>query len=102
VETRKHDMGILMALGASRLRVFFACCQDLVWVSAVSIIGGYGLGMLLVRVLSMRVSNLLFAGAPEELAAALVLPLALAVGAALPAWHTARLEPARLLTAKVL
>jgi len=97
LDARAQDLGIRMALGASRIRVFLSACRDLFRVSLLSLVAGGFMGVLLIRMLSSRVPDLSPAAWPDIVLAAAILPAAFVIGAVVPAWRFACAQPARIL-----
>lgn len=100
VQGKWHALGIHATLGASRTRMFIESTRNLIKVAALSVFSGGGLGLLLLRVLSARLTSLELTTWPVTLAAAAALPMALTLAAMQPAWRASRMEPARLLRAR--
>jgi putative ABC transport system permease protein len=97
---RRSEMGVRLALGASRGNVVLMILRESAWL----ISAGLGAGLVLGFALSRGASRLLFQLAPTDAmtwaAAALVLAAVAGIAAFVPAWRTSRLDPLATLRAE--
>lgn len=103
VVERTREIGILLAVGWSRVRILTLFLGEALVLSLGGGLLGIGLGAGALRVLSEGYKMLPFpnALAPEILGGAVVLALAVGMlGGAMPAWRAARLDPVAALRAE--
>jgi ABC-type antimicrobial peptide transport system permease subunit len=93
VKTRVSELGLRLALGASRSRVLWMIFRESLWLVAV----GLALGLPIVAVASRLIGTMLFEVGPFDPATvATAMLVLLAVGASsgyLPAWRASRVDP---------
>ncbi|MGH9218156.1 MAG: FtsX-like permease family protein, partial [Vicinamibacterales bacterium] len=96
---RRAEIGVRLALGASRWNVLLMMLRELTWLIGAGIAAGVALSVPLSR----TASRLLFQLAPTDTAtwigAALALAGVAAIAAVVPAWRTAALDPITTLRA---
>jgi ABC-type antimicrobial peptide transport system permease subunit len=97
---RRLELGIRIALGASRASVVWLAISRVVWLVTL----GLGGGVLVSLWASQFVATLLYGLQPHDPAtftsAILVLVMIATVAAGLPAWRATRLDPAAVLRAE--
>jgi putative ABC transport system permease protein len=96
VVERTREIGILLAVGWSRLRILTLFLGEALVLSLLGGLLGVGLGAGALRLLSEGYKTLPFPSAvpPQVLGGALALALAVGMlGGAMPAWRAARLDP---------
>ncbi len=97
---RRAEIGVRLALGASRWNVLFMMLRELAWLIGAGIAAGIALSIPLSR----AAARLLFQLAPTDTAtwvgAALALAAVAAIAAVVPAWRTAALDPITTLRAE--
>jgi predicted permease len=97
---RRAEIGVRLALGASRWNVLLMMVRELAWLIGAGIAAGVALSVPLSR----TASRLLFRLAPTDTAtwvgAALALAGVAAIAAVVPAWRTAALDPITTLRAE--
>lgn len=103
VVERTREIGILLAVGWSRVRIHALFLGEALVISMLGGLAGIGLGMAALRALSEGYKTLPFSSTiPREVLGGAVL-LALVVGVVggfLPAWRAARLDPVAALRAE--
>ncbi len=97
---RRSEIGVRLALGATRLGVVLMMLRESAWLVVAGLIAGLALSVGLSR----GASRLLFQLAPTDAAtwtiAALVLSAVAAIAAIVPAWRTAGIDPVTTLRAE--
>ena len=95
---RTREIGILKALGMTRLGLVGLSMIEAVMISGAGVIVAISLSLLAKSVLAVRMPLLMVELPPAHIATAAVIGLVGGVGSALyPGWHAARLEPAQAL-----
>jgi putative ABC transport system permease protein len=100
VTQRTHELGIRIALGASRLAILRLVFTE----SAIAVGGGVIVALFLVHILASSIAPLLFGVSAQDPAVLVIMPcvvlVASAVATAIPALRAIRLDPANALRAK--
>jgi predicted permease len=95
VSRRRGEIGIRVALGATRARIVRLVVHEASWL----LVAGLGVGLILTIATARAASAMLYGlspGDPATLAAGvLTLALVAATASAIPAWRAARVDPSR-------
>ena len=97
VSRRTAEIGVRMALGASRTRVLAMVLKESLWVLAFGLAAGIPLALLAVRPLRAMLYQTQPLDAPVFAAVAAILLLVGATACLVPAWRASRLDPIQAL-----
>jgi ABC-type lipoprotein release transport system permease subunit len=91
--SRRHEIGIRLALGSTRIRIIRLVLRENVWLMAAGIVAGVPLAMASMYAGRALLFGLTPTSVPTIVSAGCLLAFAGLLAAALPAWRAARVNP---------